>query len=152
VISEKQQSLLNTCLPDLKNKEAIWNLLVYKDKEMFLDEYEALMIGFARRSQYNLLKKYFKHRFFEDFTYVKNYHSNEYAAMFFKHLSPKFVVNEKIKHQFVQLQKNVNSNQYELFALISNCKKFFYLAIAKLDFNMRHISGHVKHVDEHHHK
>jgi hypothetical protein len=123
-LTKQQHSLLNACIPDLKSKEIIWNLLVYKDTDMFLDEYEALMIGFARKSQYKLLKKYFKHRFFEDFIYVKNYHSNEYAAMFFKHLAPKFVINEKIKHQFIQLQKVVNYNQYELFSLISNCILF----------------------------
>jgi hypothetical protein len=123
-VSPRQQKLLNACIPDLRNKEKIWELLVYKDEELFLDEYEALMIGFARRSQYTLLKKFFKHRFFVDFIYVKNNHSSDYTELFLNRLAPKFVVNEKIKHKFIQLQKSTTSRDYKLFSLISNSKIF----------------------------
>jgi hypothetical protein len=121
-ISKIQRRLLDACIPDLKSKEKIWDLLVYKDEDLFLDEYEAMMIGFARKSQYLLLKKFFKHRFFEDFIYVKNNHSSEYALMFFKHLAPRFVVNDEIYEKFYRMQKAVNAKDYKLFSMITNSK------------------------------
>jgi hypothetical protein len=113
---------LNACIPDLKKKAKLWDLLVYKDEDLFNDEYEAIMQGFARKSQYSLLKQYFKDRFFDDFIYVKNNHSKDYATLFFKNLAPRFVLNENIKNKFTQLQRVIASDEYELFHLVSNSK------------------------------
>ncbi len=59
-------------------------------------EYEAYMRGFANPSNYKELKKYYKKQFFEDFIYVKNNHPINYVELFYKYLSPSFVISPKV--------------------------------------------------------
>jgi hypothetical protein len=76
-------------------KERIWRILVDKKGNANYYEYEMLMKGYARPSQYQHLNKYFEEKLFYDFLGVKDYQKKEYALMFFKYLSHKFVNNEK---------------------------------------------------------
>lgn len=100
-------------------------MLVYKTNDILDFEYEAYMRGFARKSQYQLLKNYFKERFFNDFVYVKNCHSEDYAAIFFKELNPSFIVSETILKKFLLLYKHIKPNEYKLKNLLDRGKYNF---------------------------
>lgn len=63
-----------------------------------MEEYEAYMKGWATHNNYKELKYYYKKRFFEDFIYVKNYHSVKYAEMFYKYLNPSFIITPKVRY------------------------------------------------------
>jgi hypothetical protein len=116
---------LEACLPIKEKKENLWNLFVYKDRELLDEEYEAYMKGWARKSQYKMLKYYYQTKFFDDFIYVKNFHGEKYAEIFYKHLNPGFVISEKIHKNFCRLLKDVRRTEYRLMNMI-NKSKFIY--------------------------
>jgi len=111
------------CRPDMKNKERLWNKFVNKEgKHMLNQEWEAEMKGFARKSQFNLLKDYFTEKFFDDFISVKENWGEEYASLFFEHLNPGFIVDEIIYKKFINLAKLIRYNEYNLQNQISTSK------------------------------
>jgi hypothetical protein len=118
---------LEACRPNIEQKEKLWDMFVYKNSDLLDYEYEAYMRGFARKSQYQLLKNFFKDRFFTDFIYVKNYHSEDYAAIFFTQLNPSFVVSETILKKFVLLYKHIQPHEYKLMNLLDRGKVVFNL-------------------------
>lgn len=114
---------LEACLPDKEKKAQLWDLFVYKNREDLLDfEYEAYMKGFARRSQYKLLKEYFKDKFFSDFIYVKNTQSEDYAVLFFEHLNPCFAVSKKVLEKYKALNKEIRKDEYKIRTVLDNSK------------------------------
>jgi hypothetical protein len=123
---KSERLTLDACRPDRANKEKIWDMLVNKDVLLLDEEYEAIMKGFARKSQYRLLKSYFKYRFFEDFLYVKNYCGEKYAAMFFEHLNPGFVVNEKVLDGFMKLRFRIKADEHKLLSLLDKSNLIFF--------------------------
>jgi hypothetical protein len=115
---------LEACKPNRGLKEKLWGMFVYRDAELLDEEYEAYMKGFARKSQFKLLKSYFKYRFFEDFLYVKDRHGEKYAALFFEHLNPGWVVSEKILDGFMKLRFRIRADEKRLLSLLDKSKKF----------------------------
>jgi hypothetical protein len=117
---------LDACAPNLANKEKLWSIFVYKEANWLDEEYEASMRGFGRRSQYKLLRDFYENRFFSDFVYVKNYWGEKYAEMFFKYLSPSFIVNDKILRSFIDLARELRYGEYKLKKRIEESKLFIY--------------------------
>jgi len=116
---------LEACKPDRLLKEKLWAMFVYRDAELLDQEYEAYMKGFARKSQFKLLKKYFKYQFFEDFLYVKDRHGEKYAAMFFEHLNPGWLVSEKVLDGFMKMRFRIRADEKKLLSLLDKSKKSF---------------------------
>ena len=114
-----EQLTLDACSPDKEHKEKLWEILVNRSANNYVDnEYAAIMKGFARKSQYPILKEYFESRFFENFPEVLNYQGEEYALMFFKYLAPTFIIREDILKSFIRLGKFIRYNDHKL-------KKFY---------------------------
>ena len=59
------------------------------------------MKGWARKHEYELLREYFDEKFFDDFLYVVNNHTSEYAEMFFKYLNPSLNVTQYVSYYFI---------------------------------------------------
>lgn len=124
---------LQACSPRQDSKENLWNLLVDKSRSDYTDEqYIALMKGFARKSQYPILKEYFEERFFENFPEVLNYQGEKYAVLFFKYLAPSFVIREDILRKFIQLGRCIRYNDHKLKKLYEKSNYYFINYILKL--------------------
>jgi hypothetical protein len=78
------------------------------------------MRGFARKSQLDILKVYFKTSFFEDFPYVLNNHGKEYAKSYFNYMNPCFIVNENMIKKFEGLLNSIPDKENEIKVLITS--------------------------------
>lgn len=101
---------LDAAIPDKEKKYAIWSKLVYSGNENSKIN-EAYMAGFARKSQYSLLKNYLKERFFSDFNDMRKNNSQGYAIKFFSHLNPSFIIEDEILEKFSSLRKDLDSDE-----------------------------------------
>jgi hypothetical protein len=109
-----EESKIEACRPDIKNKEKLWRKFINREVNLPNKLYKYEMRGFARKSQYELLKPYFTKFFFEDFPQVKNNFGEDYAIVFFKNLSPSFVIEEDILRKFIILGKSIKYNEHKL--------------------------------------
>ncbi len=101
-------------------KKGYYLTLVYKDLNLPLRKYEAIMRGFARKSQLDILKVYFKTSFFEDFCYVLNNHGKEYAISYFNWMNPCFLVNENMIKKFQRLLTSIPNEENDIKVLITS--------------------------------
>lgn len=118
---------LDACQPNKALKESLWEMFVRKDAQLLDDEYAAYMKGFARKSQYKMLKHFFKRRFFEDLIYVKNYYGENYALIFFNNLNPSFIICEKVLKSFIDISKKIGPKDYRLRDAIEKGKLNIYI-------------------------
>lgn len=118
---------LEAAQPDKEFKITIWNRLVYGEGADKSKINIAYMNGFARKSQYRLMKNYLKKDFFRDFEEVKNSYSLEYCLTFFRLLKPSFIVEDEILEKFEQLKSNLNKHDYELIAEMDKGKLNIYI-------------------------
>lgn len=120
---------LQASLPDKKNKEKIWNMIVYKEGNYNDRVYQALMKGFSRVSQFSLVKKYLTERFFEDFQYVRKHQSERYTAMFFTYLKPDFLNTQQILEKFTSLHNSLDKNEFLLIDVVEKRKSHLLRSI-----------------------
>lgn len=104
---------LDAAIPEKNKKEAIWKHLV-NENEKFHKINAAYMKGFARRSQYSLIKNYLKTKFFDDFVLIRKNHSVEYSVKFFKDLNPSFIIEEEILNKLNSLKGELEVSEYKL--------------------------------------
>ena len=102
--------------------EKLWEILVNRSGNYSDKEYAAIMKGFARKSQYPILKEYLENRFFENFPEVLSYQGENYALMFFKYLAPNFIIREDILKSFIRLGKFIRYNDHKLKQLYEKSK------------------------------
>ena len=141
---------LDACNPSLKQKEDCWQLIVNKDNTKLVDrDYEALMKGFARRSQYKLLKNFFRKRFFKDFSQVKFNFGEDYALLYFRTLNPSFVVCEKVLLQFEDLLKALKYDDYKLIDECEKGIKFINLVISEMKMKLTILNKSQKYHSHH---
>jgi len=136
------ENTLDACLPDLDKKEKYWGYLKIKDNKQPSEKYQAIMRGFARSGQFELMKSYYCNYFFEEFAFVKNYNNTQYTALFYKFLNPSFAIYPDILKKLKWLDKNrISDNDYVL-------KKYSNKAVAELDVNIKvaqkHQENHLK--------
>jgi len=82
-------------MPNKEKKNLLWRSLVYNDCNLTIEESEAYMMGFMRKNQI-VVRNIIKENFFDDFLYVKEFYSTEYALLFFKYLNPSVFLHDKV--------------------------------------------------------
>lgn len=117
---------LEAAQPDKQMKKTIWNNLIYSSSEKSKIN-EAYMKGFAPKSQYKLLKNYFKDRFFIDFADVKNNNSTEYALKFLKYIGPSFIVEDDVLSKYeYYLKSSLDKHEYQIISEVDKGKFFYF--------------------------
>jgi hypothetical protein len=117
---------LEASLPDKEKKSNIWKHLVHNTEYDKSKINIAYMNGFARRSQYSLLRSYLKEKFFEDFDIVRNKHSVEYSLKFFESLNPSFIIEDSILEKMNNLKNKLTLNDFKLLKIVDKSKFLFY--------------------------
>ncbi len=97
--SEKTyKCIINAALPNKDRKHLLWKAFVYNDSDASLEEAKAYMKGFMRKHQI-IVRSITKENFFEDFLYVREFHSTEYVLCFYKYLNPSVFLHDKVKEK-----------------------------------------------------
>lgn len=116
---------LDAAQPSKDIKKTIWNHLVFSNCNEKSKVNISYMRGFARKSQYSLMKTYLTEKFFSDFAEVRKNHSVEYCIKFFKILNPSFVTENEVLVKFNNLRQTLDSNDFELIKEVDKGKNIY---------------------------
>ena len=93
----------NASLPDRKNKEKLWKKLTEESNSDSLANIEAIMMGFAPVSQYDLVEDFLTQKFFDVLPKLGKNNENFFLSYFISFLSPAHFTNEEIIQRMEKL-------------------------------------------------
>jgi aminopeptidase N len=106
----------DSALPDRKNKEKIWKMIIEESDKDITENMQALMAGFAPVELYDLVEDFLTQQFFEVLPKIKNA-SEDFIYLFTTFMGPANFTNnevtEKLKNiinEFTEDKENPNMN------------------------------------------
>jgi len=104
----------NASLPDRKNKEKLWKKLTEESNSDSLANMEAIMMGFAPVSQYDLVEDFLTQKFFDVLPKLGKNNENFFMSYFISFLSPAHFTNEEMIQKMEKLISKLKEDKDQI--------------------------------------